>query len=151
MHNLLVRAICKKLNEIDNRKYKIYIDTVIQGLKTPAFSVMCTQVVTNSNAYAQKYSYQMAIHYYSDKDDKKAHNDCADMIENVCMRIKNVTISIEDKELCTYANNIKCNIADGVLTVTFSYDLFASSVELINYSDDEIVKNVRINIYGNKE
>lgn len=124
MINKIIDGISISLNAEFGDNYKIYTESIEQGLKEPCFSIICVNP-TNELFRGKKYFRKnlFCIQYFPKGEDK--YSECMDALERMfdCLEVINVG---EDPQRGTSMHG---EVVDQVLNFFVSYDMFVYKVE----------------------
>lgn len=138
MINKIIDGISISLNAEFGEKYKIYTESIEQGLKEPCFSILCVNPTNNlfrDKKYFRKNLF--CIQYFPSTHDK--YNECNAVLERLydCLEIINIDSDLQ--------RGIKMHgeIVDGVLNFFVNYDMFVYKI----YKEDKMEKmNLNSNV-----
>lgn len=129
----IIDGISISLDAEFGKKYKIYTESIEQGLKEPCFSILCvnpTNELFRGNRYFRKNL--MCIQYFpcgTFKDDEGEvigkYQECMDALERMfdCLEI------IKVKDDPQRGTSMHGEVVDGVLNFFVNYDMFVYKVE----------------------
>lgn len=124
MINKIIDGISISLNAEFGDDYKIYTESIEQGLKEPCFSVICVNP-TNELYLGKRYFRQnrFCIQYFPKGEEK--YTECMDVLERMydCLEIINVG---DDPQRGTSMHG---EVVDHVLNFFVNYDMFVYRVE----------------------
>lgn len=122
-----------------DKNYKIYTETVAQGLKTPSFSVLCLNG-TDEQQVGSRHdrSYLLNISYFPFTSE--AITECLDVMENLYILLG--IISVGNSFLC--GKNMSGTVVDGVLQFQVTY---APTILMI--ADETSMEEVKVKTNGN--
>lgn len=124
MINKIIDGISISLNAEFGDDYKIYTESIEQGLKEPCFSIVCVNP-TNELFRGKKYFRKnlFCIQYFPKGEDKRS--ECMDVLERMfdCLEIIKVG---EDLQRGT---SMHSEVVDQVLNFFVNYDMFVYKVE----------------------
>lgn len=124
MINNIIDGISIALNTEFGDDYKIYTESVEQGLIEPCFSIVPVNP-NNSQFMGKKYFRQnkFCIHYFPSSDEKVA--ECMNVLDRLydCLEI----IEVDAKE--TRGIKMTSEIDGGVLSFFVNYDMFMVKVD----------------------
>ena len=127
MISKIVDGICIALNAEFGDTYKIYTESIEQGLQEPCFSVLCVNP-TNELFLGKKYFRQnlFCIQYFPSSNDK--YEECMEVLERLydCLEIISVG---DDSQRGTQMHG---EVVDGVLNFFVNYDMFVYRVESVD-------------------
>ena len=122
MINKIIDGISISLNAEFGDDYKIYTESIEQGLKEPCFSIVCVNP-TNELFRGKKYFRKnlFCIQYFPKGEDKRS--ECMDVLERMfdCLEVIKVG---EDLQRGT-----SMHVVDQVLNFFVNYDMFVYKVE----------------------
>lgn len=124
MINKIIDGISISLNAEFGDNYKIYTESIEQGLKEPCFSIICVNP-TNELFRGKKYFRKnlFCIQYFPKGEDK--YSECMDVLERMfdCLEVIKVG---EDPQRGTSMHG---EVVDQVLNFFVNYDMFVYRVE----------------------
>lgn len=125
MINKIIDGISISLNAEFGDDYKIYTESIEQGLKEPCFSILCvnpTNELFRGKRYFRKNLF--CIQYFPSRKDEK-YAECMEVLERMfdCLEIIKV---IDDPQRGTKMHG---EVVDGVLNFFVNYDMFVYKVE----------------------
>ena len=124
MINKIIDGISISLNAEFGDDYKIYTESIEQGLKEPCFSIVCVNP-TNELFRGKKYFRKnlFCIQYFPKGEDKRS--ECMDVLERMfdCLEVIKVC---EDLQRGTSMHG---EVVDQVLNFFVNYDMFVYKVE----------------------
>lgn len=124
MINKIIDGISISLNAEFCDDYKIYTESIEQGLKEPCFSIVCVNP-TNELFRGKKYFRKnlFCIQYFPKGEDKRS--ECMDVLERMfdCLEVIKVG---EDLQRGTSMHG---EVVDQVLNFFVNYDMFVYKVE----------------------
>ena len=124
MINKIIDGISISLNAEFGDDYKIYTESIEQGLKEPCFSIVCVNP-TNELFRGKKYFRKnlFCIQYFPKGEDKRS--ECMDVLERMfdCLEVIKVG---EDLQRGTSMHG---EVVDQVLNFFVNYDMFVYKVE----------------------
>lgn len=124
MINKIIDGISISLNAEFGDDYKIYTESIEQGLKEPCFSIVCVNP-TNELFRGKKYFRKnlFCIQYFPKGEDKRS--ECMDVLERMfdCLEVIKVG---EDLQRGTLMHG---EVVDQVLNFFVNYDMFVYKVE----------------------
>lgn len=124
MINKIIDGISISLNAEFGDDYKIYTESIEQGLKEPCFSIICVNP-TNDLYLGKRYfrKNQFCIQYFPKGEDKYA--ECLDVAERMfdCLEV----ISVGDD--LQRGTSMHGEVVDRVLHFFVNYDMFVYKVE----------------------
>lgn len=124
MINKIIDGISISLNAEFGDDYKIYTESIEQGLKEPCFSIVCVNP-TNELFRGKKYFRKnlFCIQYFPKGEDKRS--ECMDVLERMfdCLEVIKVD---EDLQRGTSMHG---EVVDQVLNFFVNYDMFVYKVE----------------------
>ena len=124
MINKIIDGISISLNAEFGDDYKIYTESIEQGLKEPCFSIVCVNP-TNELFRGKKYFRKnlFCIQYFPKGEDKRS--ECMNVLERMfdCLEIIKVG---EDLQRGTLMHG---EVVDQVLNFFVNYDMFVYKVE----------------------
>lgn len=124
MINKIIDGISISLNAEFGENYKIYTESIEQGLKEPCFSILCVNP-TNELFLGKRYfrKNQFCIQYFPSTGEKYA--ECMNVLEKMydCLEIIKID---EDLQRGTSMHG---EVVDGVLNFFVNYDMFVYKVE----------------------
>lgn len=131
MINKIIDGISIALNAEFGDNYKIYTESIEQGLKEPCFSIVCLNP-TNNLFMGKRYfrTNQFCIHYFPEGEDKIA--ECMDVIDRLYEALEFIKMG-EDKQMGTQMHG---EVHDGVLDFFVNYDFFTRKVEDVTTMED---------------
>lgn len=125
MINKIIDGISISLNAEFGDDYKIYTESIEQGLKEPCFSIICVNP-TNELFRGKRYFRQnlFCIRYFPSKKDEK-YAECMEVMERMfdCLEIIKV---LSDPQRGTKMHG---EMVDDVLHFFVNYDMFVYKVE----------------------
>ena len=124
MINKIIDGISISLNAEFGENYKIYTESIEQGLKEPCFSIICVNP-TNELFRGKKYFRKnlFCIQYFPKGEDKRS--ECMDVLERMFDCLEVIKIG-EDLQRGT---SMQGEVADEVLNFFVNYDMFVYKVE----------------------
>ena len=129
----IIDGISISLNAEFGEKYKIYTESIEQGLKEPCFSILCvnpTNILFRGKKYFRKNL--MCIQYFpcgTFTDDEGEvigkYQECMDVLEGMydCLEIINVGTDPQR------GTSMHGEIVDGVLNFFVNYDMFVCKIK----------------------
>ena len=124
MINRIIDGISISLNAEFGEDYKVYTESIEQGLKEPCFSILCVNP-TNELFLGKRYFRKnlFCIQYFPSTGEKYA--ECMDVLERMydCLEIIKVG---DDPRMGTSMHG---EVVDGVLNFFVNYDMFVYKVE----------------------
>ena len=124
MINKIIDGISISLNAEFGENYKIYTESIEQGLKEPCFSIICVNP-TNELFRGKKYFRKnlFCIQYFPKGEDKRS--ECMDVLERMfdCLEV------IKDGEDLQRGTSMHGEVVDQVLNFFVNYDMFVYKVE----------------------
>lgn len=121
----IIRGVCENL-EKEFTDVPIYTERVSQGLDEPCIFVYLR--TSSLNLFRDKRYYmknEICVEYFAPQ--QVENSSCGTALERICFALEKISC---DKEL--RGSDIKCEIKDGVLSVTCSYNLFVYKQEQEN-------------------
>lgn len=124
MVNLILAAITKQLGTTFGKKYRYYTEDVEQGLVKPCFVAKCLMPIVRSRSpVLYDRTMPIVVHYFSDSQNE-LNKDCYTVSEQLieCLEylpFQNTLLRAED---------ISCQIVDGVLQVFLTYRFTTTKV-----------------------
>lgn len=139
MINKIIDGISISLNAEFGNDYKIYTESIEQGLKEPCFSILCINP-TNELFRGKKYfrKNQFCIQYFPSGEEKYA--ECMDVFERMtdCLNVIKVG---EDLQRGTSMHG---EVVDQVLNFFVNYDMFVYKVESTDAMESmDLTSNVK--------
>lgn len=124
MINKIIDGISISLNAEFGDDYKIYTESIEQGLKEPCFSIVCVNP-TNELFRGKKYFRKnlFCIQYFPKGEDKRS--ECMDVLERMFDCLEVIKVS-EDLQRGTSMHG---EVVDHVLNFFVNYDMFVYKVE----------------------
>lgn len=124
MINKIIDGISISLNAEFGDDYKIYTESIEQGLKEPCFSIVCVNP-TNELFRGKKYFRKnlFCIQYFPKGEDKRS--ECMDVLERMFDCLEVIKVS-EDLQRGTSMHG---EVVDQVLNFFVNYDMFVYKVE----------------------
>lgn len=124
MINKIIDGISISLNAEFGDNYKIYTESIEQGLKEPCFSIICVNP-TNELFRGKKYFRKnlFCIQYFPKGEDKRS--ECMDVLERMFDCLEVIKIG-EDLQRGTLMHG---EVVDEVLNFFVNYDMFVYKVE----------------------
>lgn len=124
MINRIIDGISISLNAEFGDNYKIYTESIEQGLKEPCFSIICVNP-TNELFRDKKYFRKnlFCIQYFPKGEDKRS--ECMDVLERMFDCLEVIKIG-EDLQMGTSMHG---EVVDEVLNFFVNYDMFVYKVE----------------------
>ena len=116
----IISGILEALHEEFGEGYRLYTETVEQGLQEPCFFIFC--INPNIRLFrGRRYqnTNQFSIQYLSDKDE--AMTDCNRIAERLFSCLELIPVAGD----LLRGTNMEANIVDNVLTYTVNYDYFS--------------------------
>ena len=125
MINKIIDGISISLNAEFGDDYKIYTESIEQGLKEPCFSIVCVNP-TNELFRGKKYFRKnlFCIQYFPSRKDEK-YAECMDVLERMFDCLEIIKIG-EDLQRGTSMHG---EVVDEVLNFFVNYDMFVYKVE----------------------
>ena len=125
MINKIIDGISISLNAEFGDNYKIYTESIEQGLKEPCFSIICVNP-TNELFRGKKYFRKnlFCIQYFPSRKDEK-YAECMDALERMFDCLEIIKIG-EDLQRGTSMHG---EVVDEVLNFFVNYDMFVYKVE----------------------
>ena len=125
MINKIIDGISISLNAEFGDNYKIYTESIEQGLKEPCFSIICVNP-TNELFRGKKYFRKnlFCIQYFPSRKDEK-YAECMDVLERMFDCLEVIKIG-EDLQRGTSMHG---EVVDEVLNFFVNYDMFVYKVE----------------------
>lgn len=124
MINKIIDGISISLNAEFGDDYKIYTESIEQGLKEPCFSIVCVNP-TNELFRGKKYFRKnlFCIQYFPKGEDKRS--ECMDVLERMfdCLEV------IKFGEDLQRGTSMHGEVVDQVLNFFVNYDMFVYKVE----------------------
>ena len=124
MINKIIDGISISLNAEFGDNYKIYTESIEQGLKEPCFSIICVNP-TNELFRGKKYFRKnlFCIQYFPKGEDKRS--ECMDVLERMfdCLEV------IKIREDLQRRTSMHGEVVDEVLNFFVNYDMFVYKVE----------------------
>lgn len=124
MINKIIDGISISLNAEFGDNYKIYTESIEQGLKEPCFSIICVNP-TNELFIGKKYFRKnlFCIQYFPKGEDKRS--ECMDVLERMfdCLEV------IKVGEELQRGTSMHGEVVDEVLNFFVNYDMFVYKVE----------------------
>jgi hypothetical protein len=124
MINKIIDGISISLNAEFGDDYKIYTESIEQGLKEPCFSIVCVNP-TNELFRGKKYFRKnlFCIQYFPKGEDKRS--ECMDVLERMfdCLEV------IKAGEDLQRGTSMHGEVVDQVLNFFVNYDMFVYKVE----------------------
>lgn len=126
MINKIIDGISISLNAEFGDDYKIYTESIEQGLKEPCFSIVCVNP-TNELFRGKKYFRKnlFCIQYFPKAKGEDKRSECMDVLERMfdCLEVIKVG---EDLQRGTSMHG---EVVDQVLNFFVNYDMFVYKVE----------------------
>ena len=124
MINKIIDGISISLNAEFGDDYKIYTESIEQGLKEPCFSIVCVNP-TNELFRGKKYFRKnlFCIQYFPKGEDKRS--ECMDVLERMfdCLEVIKVGADLQR------GTSMHGEVVDQVLNFFVNYDMFVYKVE----------------------
>lgn len=124
MINKIIDGISISLNAEFGDDYKIYTESIEQGLKEPCFSIVCVNP-TNELFRGKKYFRKnlFCIQYFPKGEDKRS--ECMDVLERMfdCLEVIKVGKDLQR------GTSMHGEVVDQVLNFFVNYDMFVYKVE----------------------
>ena len=124
MINKIIDGISISLNAEFGDDYKIYTESIEQGLKEPCFSIVCVNP-TNELFRGKKYFRKnlFCIQYFPKGEDKRS--ECMDALERMfdCLEVIKVGEDLQG------GTSMHGEVVDQVLNFFVNYDMFVYKVE----------------------
>ena len=124
MINKIIDGISISLNAEFGDDYKIYTESIEQGLKEPCFSIVCVNP-TNELFRGKKYFRKnlFCIQYFPKGEDKRS--ECMDVLERMfdCLEVIKVGEDLQRE------TSMHGEVVDQVLNFFVNYDMFVYKVE----------------------
>ncbi len=124
MINKIIDGISISLNAEFGDDYKIYTESIEQGLKEPCFSIVCVNP-TNELFRGKKYFRKnlFCIQYFPKGEDKRS--ECMDVLERMfdCLEVIKVGEDLQS------GTSMHGEVVDQVLNFFVNYDMFVYKVE----------------------
>lgn len=139
MINKIIDGISISLNAEFGDDYKIYTESIEQGLKEPCFSILCINP-TNELFRGKKYfrKNQFCIQYFPSSEEKYA--ECMDVFERMtdCLDV------IKAGEDLQRGTSMHGEVVDQVLNFFVNYDMFVYKVESTDAMESmDLTSNVK--------
>lgn len=138
--NDIIDGISIKLNELFEGKYKIYTNSVKQGLKMPCFFIKSLPS-NKKKLIGDRYEceFNLVIHSMLEKENQEEFNNISDRL----YEIEYITLLNGDM-LRGY--NMKTEISDGVLLFFITYKFFIYKEMLETDNMEQISNNQEVSI-----
>lgn len=124
MVNDIINAIAVKLHSVFGSNYKIYKESIEQGLVEPCFSIVLLQAVQEArlpNRYFRSLPFD--VHYFP-KSTTNAKNEMYEIGEQLLMAMEYITVKDNGSDSLCRGTKMRYEIVDGVLHFFVNYDLF---------------------------
>jgi len=125
MINKIIDGISISLNAEFGDTYKIYTESIEQGLHEPCFSILCVNP-TNELFRGKKYFREnlFCIQYFPSNNDEK-YAECMDVLERMFDCLEIIKIQSDPQR----GTKMHGEVVDGVLNFFVNYDMFVYKVE----------------------
>ena len=107
-------------SEYDSKAYRIYTESVEQGLKEPCFSIMCLKPEAQRKGTGRTRRFYSFDIVYFPKSDCEPVQECTEVYENLVECLMDITA---DGHIL-HDSDISGTVVDGILHVQVTYDLF---------------------------
>lgn len=107
-------------SEYDSKAYRIYTESVEQGLKEPCFSIMCLKPEVQRKGKGRTRRFYSFDIVYFPKSDCEPVQESTEVYENLVECLMDITAD----EHILHGSNISGTVVDGILHVQVTYDLF---------------------------
>lgn len=124
MVNEIINGIAIKLHSVFDSDYKIYKESIEQGLTEPCFSIVLLQAVQEArlpNRYFRSLPFD--VHYFP-KSTTNAKNEMYEVGEQLLMALEHITVKDNGSDSLCRGTKMRYEIVDNVLHFFVSYDLF---------------------------
>ena len=126
MINKIIDGISISLNAEFGENYKIYTESIEQGLKEPCFFITCLNPTTELFLGKRYFrTNQFCIQYFPETNEKQ--RECNGVAERMLQCLEYITIYGEDKPIM--GTKMKYEVVDGVLNFFVNYDCFIRKTE----------------------
>lgn len=126
MINKIIDGISIALNAEFGDNYKIYTESIEQGLKEPCFSILCVNPTNNlfrGNKYFRKNLFDV-LYFPKSKDEK--FSECMEVLEKMMDCLEIIDLGEDGLQRGT---DMHGETIDGVLHFFVNYDMFVYKVE----------------------
>ena len=107
-------------SEYDSKAYRIYTESVEQGLKEPCFSIMCLKPEAQRKGTGRTRRFYSFDIVYFPKSDCEPVQECTEIYENLVECLMDITA---DGRIL-HGSDISGTVVEGILHVQVTYDLF---------------------------
>ena len=107
-------------SEYDSKAYRIYTESVEQGLKEPCFSIMCLKPEAQRKGTGRTRRFYSFDIVYFPKSDCEPVQECTEVYENLVECLMDITA---DGHIL-HGSDISGTVVEGILHVQVTYDLF---------------------------
>ena len=107
-------------SEYDSKAYRIYTESVEQGLKEPCFSIMCLKPEAQRKGKGRTRRFYSFDIVYFPKSDCEPVQECTEVYENLVECLMDITA---DGRIL-HGSDISGTVVEGILHVQVTYDLF---------------------------
>ncbi len=107
-------------SEYDSKAYRIYTESVEQGLKEPCFSIMCLKPEAQRKGTGRTRRFYSFDIVYFPKSDCEPVQECTEVYENLVECLMDITA---DGRIL-HGSDISGTVVEGILHVQVTYDLF---------------------------
>lgn len=124
MVNNIINGLAVKLNEVFGAGYKIYKESIEQGLKEPCFSIVLLESL-NTARLPSRYLRETAfdIHYFP-KSTTGAKNEMYEIAEQLILALEYISVKDNGNDSLCRGSKMRYEIVDNVLHFFVNYDLF---------------------------
>lgn len=135
----MILDIVKRIRDNFDNTYRIYTENVLQGLKTPCFSI----IETSSNGGREvgnryKLNHHVIIQYFPNSANKYA--ECSEILKKIILLLNDFGNF--------HGKNITGTITDEVLTVSLNYTEFVHEIESV---EDMYTHELKVGVKNGKE
>lgn len=107
-------------SEYDSKAYRIYTESVEQGLREPCFSIMCLKPEAQRKGTGRTRRFYSFDIVYFPKSDCEPVQECTEVYENLVECLMDITA---DGRIL-HGSDISGTVVEGILHVQVTYDLF---------------------------
>lgn len=107
-------------SEYDSKAYRIYTESVEQGLIEPCFSIMCLKPEAQRKGTGRTRRFYSFDIVYFPKSDCEPVQECTEVYENLVECLMDITAD----EHILHGSDMSGTVVDGILHVQVTYDLF---------------------------
>lgn len=107
-------------SKYDSKAYRIYTESVEQGLREPCFSIMCLKPEAQRKGTGRTRRFYSFDIVYFPKSDCEPVQECTEVYENLVECLMDI---IADGRIL-HGSDISGTVVEGILHVQVTYDLF---------------------------